>query len=532
MESSLDEGFAAAAHRILRDSRPVEEKVVKFGDVSEDYSFRIFLMPRRLDPTDAQGKLRRPYALHPEFADVEYFPYVLAKFNGFRQIVPVDLNGAFKIEVGENLDDWEDREPEKRLDVRRYRFQVSKQVYELANKLTINEDFIKMFQSFNSSGYELYKELVHVITHYVDVPRWCASQTALWIMATYVYQGFNAFPYLILLAERGSGKSRMLRLITMLSSNGLFWVSASMSSLFRAVEALKPTLGLDEIEYMNDERNPNAQELLNLLNSGYERGAVVPRVNKDSKMQVEYFDSYCPKAIATTQDISGVLNSRCLRIPISRTMNKEFVTRDPIADHAVIEDLQRDLTFWAIDNGAEITSMDKRAIEEKYRSMPLFGDVPPRIFQILLPILTMFEYLHLGELSSTEKGSMFADEVGDLARCLEYQAQEAKAQSVDDDVQRIMFALHKFVKDCGVPVTPVEIIETMGLEIDEKKFFTPKKIGRVLRKFGVPKREVNGRPQYFGGSRWSKEAALKFMDDVMQRYSMTSEEDASANWKV
>lgn len=524
MESSIDEGFEATAFRILRDSRPMEEKVVKFGDVSEDYSFRIYLMPRHLDPTDAQSKMRRPYAVHPEFADVEYFPYVLAKINGERQILTVDYFGNFEFIVGKDLDPT-DKEPEKRLDVRRYKFRVSKQVYELANKLTIDDDFVRMFQSFNGDGYELYRELVHIFQKYVDVPRWCAANAALWVMATYVYQGFNAFPYLMLLAERGSGKSRMLRLITMLSSNGLFWVSASMSSLFRAVEALKPTLGLDEIEYLNDDKNPNSQEMLNLLNSGYERGAVVPRVNKDSKMTIEYFDAYCPKAIATTQDLSGVLNSRCLRIPITRTLKKEYVTRDPLNDRVVLEDLQRELTFWAIDNGAAVAGMDKKAIEEKYRNLPGFADVPPRIFQIMLPVLTMFDYLKLDQASSTDKDSMFADELGDLDKCIDYQAQEAKAQSVDDDVQRIMAALHLYVKDAGVPVTPQDIIETMGLEMEEKKFFTPKRIGRTVRKFNVPKRDIHGKPQYFGGPKWSQDSAIRFLDDVLKRYSIDVSEN-------
>lgn len=522
-ESSSDEGFETAAHRILRDSKPVVEKVVKFGDVSEDYSFRIYLMPRHLDPTDAQSKMRRPYAQHPEFADVEYFPYVLAKFNGFRQVVPVDFYGNFNIAVGKDLDDWEDREPEKRLDVKRYKFRVSKQVYELANKLTIDDDFLKMFQSFDNDGFSLYRELVHTLQFYVDMPRWCASQVALWIMATYVYQGFHAFPYLMIFAERGSGKSRLLRLITLLSSGGLMWVSASLSSLFRAVEALKPTLGLDEIEYLNDEKNPNAQEMLNLLNSGYERGAMVPRVNKDSKMMVEYFDAYCPKAIATTQDISGVLNSRCLRIPISRTDNKEFVTRDPLSARTTLDDLQRELTFWAIENGASIAAMDKAAVEKKFRDDPMFQGVPPRIFQIMLPVLTIFEYLGLREASSTEKDSLFADELGSLEKCVDYQTQEAKAQSVDDDVQQIIAALHSHVKNIGVPVRTKEILEQMGLEIEEKKFFTPKKVGRVLRKFDIPKRKINGTPEYFGGPKWCQENSLAFLEDVMKRYSIDAD---------
>jgi hypothetical protein len=518
LESSIDEGFESTAFRILRDSKPVEEKVVKFGDVNEDYSFRVYLMPRHLDPTDAQSKMRRPYAQHPEFMDVEYFPYVLAKLNGARQVLPVDYFGNFDLTVG-NVEPNE-RDVEQRVDIRRYKFRISKQVYELANKLTIDDTFVRMFESFNGEGYELYRELVHVFQKYIDIPRWCAANAALWVMATYVYQGFSAFPYLMLLAERGSGKSRMLRLITMLSSNGLFWVSASLSSLFRAVEALKPTLGLDEIEYINDERNPNGQELLNLLNSGYERGAVVPRVNKDSKMMVEYFDAYCPKAIATTQDLAGVLNSRCLRIPIARTLNKEFVTRDPIADRIVLDDLQRELTFWAIDNGAAIAAMDKKEVEAKFRNLPAFADVPPRIFQIMLPVLTMYDFLKLSESSSMDKDSMFADELGDLEKCIDYQTQEAKAQSVDDDVQRIMAALYHYVKNVGVPVSTQGIIETLGLEIEEKKFYSPKKIGRTVRKFNVPKRDIHGLAEYFGGSKWSQENAVRFLDDVLKRYSI------------
>lgn len=521
MESSIEEGFESAAHRILRDSRPVEEKVVKFGDVSEDYSFRVYLMPRHLDPTDAQSKMRRTYAQHPEFADVEYFPYVLAKFNGSRQILTVDLLGNFEITVGDI--EVGERNVEQRLDVRKYKFRISKQVYELANKLTINDDFVKMFQTFDSDGYELYRELVHTFQKYVDIPRWCASNAALWVMATYVYQGFNAFPYLILLAERGSGKTRMLRLITMLASNGLFWVSASLSSLFRAVDALKPTVGLDEIEYINDERNPNGQEMLNLLNSGYEKGAVVPRVNKDTKMSVEYFDAYCPKAIATTQDLSGVLNSRCLRIPITRTLKKEFVTRDPVADRIFLEDLQRELTFWAIENGAAIASMDKKEVEERFRNLPAFADVPPRIFQIMLPVLTMFEYLKLREATSTDKSSMFCDELGDISKSIEYQSQEAKAMSVDDDVQLILTALRLYVLDVGVPVKTKEIIETMALEPDERKFYSPKRVGKVLRKFDVPKRKINGSPEYFGGLKWTQENSLKFLDDLMKRYSIETD---------
>jgi hypothetical protein len=162
-----------------------------------------------------------------------------------------------------------------------------------------------------------------------------------------MFQLWSAFPYFFILAERGSGKSRVLKFMSMVCSMGQYWVSPRASPMFRSVEALQPTLCLDETEMLNDE---DQAELVNLLNAGYERGAKVPRTNSE-KMVVEFFDAYCPKALASTKPPSTVLESRCLKVPIRRTQRlSEFVRRDPTLkrkygdseeEHLLLEHRQR-----------------------------------------------------------------------------------------------------------------------------------------------------------------------------------------------
>ena len=65
-------------------------------------------------------------------------------------------------------------------------------------------------------------------------------------------------------------------------------------------------------------------DIINLLNVGYERGAVVPRVNTNTYV-TEYFNGYCPKCLASTRELTDVLMSRAFVIYVPRTTRpKDF----------------------------------------------------------------------------------------------------------------------------------------------------------------------------------------------------------------
>lgn len=472
---------------------PITERVVKFGEITDEYAFRVFLMPERL-PEGFNPQFLRKYAAHPEFWDVEYFPYVLYRSNGCRKIIQVrDYHGMFSIIGHDDLRNQDNS----------YKFKVSKQVYALAKSLSITEQELDDFLNKDVDGYLLFREIKATIRRYVDIEEWCATLLALWIMCTHIYTLFDSFPYILLHAEKGSGKSRVLKLAAQLTSMGQYWVSPRVAPLFRSVEALHPTLLLDELEFLNDEEQA---ELVNLLNAGYERGAVVPRMNKDT-MMVEYFDAYCPKALATTQSLSSVLQTRCLRIPIRRTTNQEFVSKDPMVDHNVLKDIQKELVIWSIENGMEIARTDQHEIEKKYKKK--FEGSPPRIFQIMRPILVLYDFLKLGEI----------DEAESLTKIIENQAQEAKNISVDDSDQRILATLYKCLVFGHHPLHTKDIISELGMEEDsERKFYNAHRIGLSLKKYGIESRTINGRKEYLGKS--SLDDAKKVVKELCQRYNI------------
>jgi 5S rRNA maturation endonuclease (ribonuclease M5) len=177
--------------------------------------------------------------------------------------------------------------------------------------------FIK--QGFTPNPYEVFKTIREVIKKYSELK--CDEYydtIAMWIMGTYSYQGFEAYPYLGFTGMQGSGKSKILRILDFLCFNGQQVVNVSEASLFRDIESLRPTVIIDEGEFLNDKKNKEA--MFALLNSGYSRGPGVPRQVKDASgdMSTQYFQIYSPKAIANIAGFETVLSSRMIGITMIR----------------------------------------------------------------------------------------------------------------------------------------------------------------------------------------------------------------------
>lgn len=467
---------------ILRLTRPARDKIVKFAYFDERVSFKVFLMKKVL-PEGMDSKLRRSYAEHSELHNVEWFPYAFSCVNGKRTIFEIaNKTGQFRIEYMSLRDKDQYTEQEwKDYDENPPSFQLSERIYALAPSIETDEGEMEYFLDVERDGVELFKELKAEIQYHVDIDDWCSSLIALWIMSTHMFQLWSAFPYFFILAERGSGKSRLLKFMSMVCSMGQYWVSPRASPMFRSVEALQPTLCLDETEMLNDE---DQAELVNLLNAGYERGAKVPRTNSE-KMVVEFFDAYCPKALASTKPPSTVLESRCLKVPIRRTQRlSEFVRRDPALKRKYLETLKKNICYWSIDNGSKIASQDMDIIYSKYSER--FQGVPARALQIMAPILSLYEYLGLDDEGEAEN----------LQKIIGFQAAEQKTSSVNDSDQRIIVALYQVVNKGLAPITTKLITEEMGLEDDEKKYYSSQRIGNVLKTLHVPSKMIDGRKQY------------------------------------
>lgn len=140
------------------------------------------------------------------------------------------------------------------------------------------------------------------------------TMIALWVMGTYVFRLFPAYPYLHINAPKNSGKTTLLDLIVKCSFNGVMASRITSASLIQTVSDTLCTLCLDEFEQQTSGQNNSAH--MQVLNSGYKRGGNYRRLRGSN---TDAMDLYSPKVYASVDEIkTGTLASRTLKVPMSR----------------------------------------------------------------------------------------------------------------------------------------------------------------------------------------------------------------------
>jgi hypothetical protein len=144
---------------------------------------------------------------------------------------------------------------------------------------------------------------------------------ALWIVGTFLYLDFDAFPYLVITADtKRSGKTRLSELISFACSNPRNFAAMTGATMFRTIETEKPTIVFDEAEAMSSSA---ASTMRAVCNVGYRRGQTIPRTVGQT---VKYFDTYCPKIFILIGDVNDTLRDRSIIVRMKRAEpRKHFV---------------------------------------------------------------------------------------------------------------------------------------------------------------------------------------------------------------
>jgi len=88
-------------------------------------------------------------------------------------------------------------------------------------------------------------------------------------ISTYVFNLFEAIPYIHLTGSKGSGKTTLVRILSSLSHNPVSTVSVTPANLYRMIENEQPTLFIDEVEDL-EKRGSSNDDVIQILNSGYQ----------------------------------------------------------------------------------------------------------------------------------------------------------------------------------------------------------------------------------------------------------------------
>lgn len=165
---------------------------------------------------------------------------------------------------------------------------------------------------------------------------------ALWIIGTFVYQDFDAFPYVVITAAtKRSGKTRLSELMSMVCKNPQNLGALTPAGVFHSMDSKDPVvLFSDEAEELSSE---GATQMRAVLNMGYRKGQSVRRIVHGEPKD---YPTYCPKVFILIGDVADTLKDRSVIIRMKRGNPPGRFVFEPVrAEGAVIrarieEDLQ------------------------------------------------------------------------------------------------------------------------------------------------------------------------------------------------
>lgn len=151
----------------------------------------------------------------------------------------------------------------------------------------------------------------------------------LFIMGGYMFRAFGALGYLHFNGTKASGKSRNLALLDVLGFNTEWAANMSAAALYRTIAGFPGVTLIDEAETWDGERR---EDLRQILNAGYTDGSTVKRAEKGANdmFQVQSFDTFGPKVLASINPLDQVIGSRCLIVLMRPALRKipEFQRHD------------------------------------------------------------------------------------------------------------------------------------------------------------------------------------------------------------
>jgi hypothetical protein len=254
-----------------------------------------------------------------------------------------------------------------------------------ANNTLIERGFVGLPSqvcSFDNEA-DLLKRIQDFIHEFVQIPEEFEKISSYYVLLSWVYDEFSELPYLRVIGDYGSGKSRFLKTIGSICYRPMFASgSASVSALFRIINDIQGTLVLDEADWKFSD---TTSEIVKILNSGFSKGTPVLRSEAKSSNSKSFdpvaFDVFCPKIIATRRPFADeALESRCL------TTAMEALTREDIPcsigeefeiKALGLRNMLLKFRFEKIKKGIQPKSLPKIKIEPRLRQIisPLYSIV-------------------------------------------------------------------------------------------------------------------------------------------------------------
>lgn len=297
---------------------------------------------------------------------------------------------------------------------------------------------------------------------------------AIWGVATYVSDAFDAFTYVALLSPaKRCGKTRVLEVLELFCAKPRRVTTVSSASLFRMMEDV-PTLLLDEVEALrNSKPSDTNQAILAILNAGHRKGATVTRCEPPS-WEVRHFPVYGPKAFAAIGGLPDTLADRSICITMQRKTPSQAVDRFLQGRaRADAGPLRESLKEWA-----ETCRESVRATYEAMDDPKFLSDRDADLWMPLFAVCTVAAPERLSELQ----------------RCALILSGAKAADDVEDSLSLKLLADVQKIWPTGADRMTTAILLQRLKEIAESPWgaldLNPNRLSVMLRPFGIESRQI------------------------------------------
>lgn len=229
-------------------------------------------------------------------------------------------------------------------------------------------------------GVKLLDDIATIVQRHIVMAAESVLVVALWVLHTYAIDAADATPYLAVTSpEKRCGKTNLLTVLWVLAHRAIKAANISTASIYRVIEAVHPTLFIDEAETFLREES----EMRGVLNAGNQRDEYVIRCDGDDN-KPRAFDVFCPKTFGAIGRIPSTLEDRSIAVRMERCTKEErkkagivrIRRRNLRGQH---ETIRRRCARWAADN-LEVLGAYEPAVP---------GELNDRASEAWLPLLAI-----------------------------------------------------------------------------------------------------------------------------------------------
>src|SRR6516162_4248042 len=206
-------------------------------------------------------------------------------------------------------------------------------------------------------GAALLESIKRVFRRYIVLPKSAEVALSLWVLHAWTVDAGDISPFMVLVSPtKRCGKTSVLILLFYLTPKSELASNITAAALFRYIEAVRPTLLIDEA----DAFVKNNEELRGILNSGHTRLAanIIRNVEVNGEHRPRRFSTWAPKAIATIRKLADTLEDRAVTITLQRKPRDANVERLRRRDTEEFRRLRSQAARWAADNFDSLVEPD------------------------------------------------------------------------------------------------------------------------------------------------------------------------------